>query len=108
MPKYRVAYKYYYYEHSEWSHTDVVADSKRLALQEFFAEIRSFIENSDLEDAHLPDRGRVRWGEEYQWWEGDWLTVYQGIEETDAEICPLCLAQGEVSAVIAHGFRDGI
>ncbi|MDO8617129.1 MAG: hypothetical protein Q7T33_15575 [Dehalococcoidia bacterium] len=107
MPKYRIYYESYYDEHSEWSHRDAVAPSKRRALQKFFAELLESLSDADLvEDAYPQDLRRIDTKAEYFWWEGDWLEVYRGIEEIDAEICPICEGTGEVASRVAEGFRS--
>ncbi len=102
MPKYRVYYKYYYHEHSEFSHTDVIADNSRRALQAFFRRIRAFAHEMEFDEPGIPDLRRVRPGGDYSWREGDWLASYRGIDEVDAIACPTCEGHGEVPSAVAQ------
>ena len=107
MPTYRVYYKAYYREHSEFAHTDVQARNELSALRKFFQERRSELREADLlHGAELPDLNRLDVSAEYRWWEGDWLQVYRGVEEVDVAPCPLCEGTGEVAGAVATGFSQ--
>src|SRR4030042_830527 len=74
MPTYRVYYKGYYHEYSEFEHADVEAADELSALREFFKQRRSELREADLlEGAQLPTLARLSVSGEYRWWEGDWL-----------------------------------
>jgi len=107
MSTYRVYYKAYYRELSEFAHTDVQARNELSALRKFFKERRSELREADLLDgAELPDTASLDVNGEYRWWEGDWLQVYRGIEKVDAVSCPLCEGKGEVGGAVATEFRE--
>lgn len=107
MATYRVYYKGYYREHSEFMHMDVPAQDERAAVREFFKEIRDHLREFDLLDGSgLPDLRSVRVDGEYKWWEGDWFEVYRGVEEVDVATCPLCQGKGEVAGGVARGFAQ--
>ena len=107
MPTYRVYYKGYYHEHSESSHTDVVARDELSALRRFFRERGSELREADLLDgAQLPDLASLDASDEYRWWEGDWLHVYRGVEKVTVAPCPLCEGKGEVDGMVAQELRQ--
>ena len=107
MPTYRVYYKGYYHEYSEFQHTDVEAADELAALREFFKQKRSELREAELlEGAGLPRLARLKVGREYRWWEGDWLQGYRGIERVDVARCPLCEGRGEVAGAVARGFAQ--
>ena len=105
MGRFRVYYKGYYHEYSEFEHADVEAADELSALREFFKQRRSELREADLlEGAQLPSLARLSVTGEYRWWEGDWLHVYRGIEQVDVEQCPLCNGAGEVAGTVARQF----
>ena len=105
MPTYRVYYKGYYHEYSEFEHEDVEAADELSALREFFKQKRSELREAELlEGAGLPRLARLNVAGEYRWWEGDWLQVYRGIQQVDVEQCPLCSGTGEVAGAVARQF----
>ncbi len=107
MSTFRIYYKGYYREHSEFMHMDVLAQDERAAVREFFKEIRNHLRESDLLDGSgLPDLRSVRVDGEYKWWEGDWLQVYRRVKEVDVVPCPLCEGSGEVDGAVARGFAQ--
>lgn len=107
MGLFRVRYKSYYREHSEFGHSDILARNELSALRKFFNERRSELREAELLDgAQLPDIRSLDLNSEYRWWEGDWLQVYRGIEKVDAVSCPLCEGKGEVGGAVATDFRE--
>ncbi len=98
MPQYRIWYKSYYREHSEFGHEDVEAPSRGDALRAFFLhrlEAPEVIEGYDGEPPEtladiVPERVQ-------SWWEGDWLVAYRGIRASNLVACPSCEGRGEVS-----------
>jgi len=105
MPTYRIYWKGYYREHSEFPHVDIAARSKLSALRKFFEEIRSELEEDDsLEGSDLPDPRTLRVDGEYKWWQDEWLHDYRGIEEVDAVLCPWCEGSGEVTQAVGREF----
>jgi hypothetical protein len=101
MATYRIYWKGYYREHSEFAHIDVEAPSKRASLRQFFREIRSELRENDEDDSEIPDLRKLRIDGEYSWWVGDWLHDYRGLEEIDAVTCPVCEGRGEVTSTVA-------
>ena len=107
MLTYRVYYKGYYREYSEFEHTDVEASNELSALRKFFKERRSELREADLlEGAELPSLASLDVRSEYRWWEGDWLQVYRRVEEVDVAPCPLCEGTGEVAGAVARGLTQ--
>ncbi|MDP2950520.1 MAG: hypothetical protein Q8P22_13425 [Chloroflexota bacterium] len=109
MPTFRVYYKGYYHEHSEWNHTDVEARDELSALRKFFRERRAELREADLlHGAQLPSLASLDPRSEYRWWEGDWLEVYRGIEKVDVAPCPVCEGEGELPRAVANEFGQRI
>jgi len=105
MPTYRVYWKGYYREHSEFAHADISARSKVAALRKFFDEIRDELEEDDsLQGSALPDPATIKVDGEYKWWQGDWFHDYRGVEQIDAVPCPVCEGRGEVTSAVAREF----
>lgn len=102
MPTYRIVYKSYYREHSEFGHADVIGKDELAALRKFFREIRSDLRDADLlEGAELPEVKALDVKGEYKWWAGDWYHAYRGIEEIHVLACPTCGGTGEIAAASA-------
>ena len=98
MPRYRINYKAYYHEHSEYWHEDVEAESPPAALRAFFMERLESTDSLDDYDGDTPKRKRDVDPERVRsWWEGDWLFSYRGISESDLVPCPVCDGRGEVT-----------
>ena len=107
MTRFRIYYKSYYHEHSEFSHADVQARDELSALRKFFKQRRSDLGEADLLDAaQLPDLASLDVSGEYRWWEGDWLQVYRGVEKASVAPCPLCEGKGEVGGMVAQELRQ--
>ena len=107
MATYRVYWKGYHGEHSEFAHVDINARNKVAALRKFFDEIRNELEEEDsLEGSDLPDLRTLRVDGEYKWWQDEWLHDYRGIEEIDAVPCPVCDGTGEVTRTVARAFQQ--
>ncbi len=105
MPTYRISYKCYYHEHSEYGHEDIVAASEEEALRLFIqgrlSELKDIDDYDGQEAAGLSD---VEPSRLKSWWEGDWLIAYRGIHETDMVQCPVCHGEREVPREIAQQF----
>jgi hypothetical protein len=103
MGWFRVYYKGYYHEHSEFNHTDVEAENELSALRKFFKQRRSDLREAELlAGAQLPDLASLDINSEYRWWEGEWLHVYRGIERIDVARCPMCGGSGEITGPAAQ------
>ena len=74
MPRYRIWYKGYYHEHSEFGHDDIDAQSEDEALHTFFKERIESTDFLDKYDGELPEVIEDLVPEKVgSWWEGDWL-----------------------------------
>jgi hypothetical protein len=105
MQTYRVYYKGYYHELSEFKHFDVPARTEISALRKFFRLRKAELGDADLlYGADLPDVRTLKVQSEYRWWEGEWLEVYKGIEKVETVACPLCEGVGEVHKDVAQTF----
>ena len=104
MPTYRVQYKSYYREHSEFGHEDVESQSEDDALEAFYKGRIFEIEHLEVYRGGRPDSvSEIEPRFVESWWEGDWLLTYRGIEETDMVRCPVCHGLGEVARDTAAG-----
>jgi hypothetical protein len=83
---FKISFKMYYHELSEWSSDYIAAKSKSAAL-------RSFIARHKIKEAKLKHQKTLRW------WEGDWYMVFQLIEEvpTTPKVCPHCRGSGTLA-----------
>ncbi len=85
MATYMIFYKCYYHEFSDWGEEIIEAPTPLDALQRFLKSRRI--------------RRKARLDGEYEWWDGDWLMTYRGInvlDENERVDCPTCHGRGTV------------
>jgi hypothetical protein len=103
MPTYRISYKSHFYEHEEYGHEDVEAESESEALSIFVGgrlfDVDHIEEYDGPEPAEVADVDPCRLK---AWWEGDWLVVFRTIHETDMVPCPVCHGEGEVQREVVQ------
>ena len=82
---FRISYKVYLGETSDYCHEDLLAVTKEEALQRFF-------KRNKIEDG-TPDNPDT-----WRWWDGDWWAAFKNIQEVQVEKCVTC--GGDVVKVV--------
>jgi regulation of enolase protein 1 (concanavalin A-like superfamily) len=84
---FKVAYKCYYHELSDWAHDHIRAKDKENALRVFASRHRINIQQEEKP-------------ENWRWWDGDWYMCFCRIDEMEQmpKLCPHCQGTGKILA----------
>ena len=85
MITFRVGYKSFFRESSEYHSDYFQAESETTALKVFAKEHR------------IPGASRQQ-PDKWQWWDGEYLYQFRVIERIKTIPCPLCRGDGEIAA----------